>query len=108
MYVHMTIHIHTLYIYIYIYLFIYLFWRVGPAVQPWTSMNALLPRSMPLGMASFAGKIGWHYLSKATCLIRSRSLYPLFAVSRITISCRVRGRNLALEMNSFQTTLTNP
>ena len=32
-------------------------------------------------------QIGWHYLSNATCLIRPRLFYALFAVSRIIIVC---------------------
>ena len=32
-------------------------------------------------------KIGQHYLSNATCLMRPRSVHACFVVSRITIIC---------------------
>ena len=41
---------------------------------------------------------GWHYLLKATSLIRPRLFYALFVVSRITPSCHfsphARARNI--------------
>ena len=48
------------------------------------------------GMGNFANQdfdicltLGWHYLSNATCRMRSRSFYTRFVLSRIIISCYI-------------------
>ena len=57
-----------MYICVYIYIYIYI-------VYPRRQRAHSLP------------SFGWHYLSDATCLMRPRLFYVLFAVSRITVIC---------------------
>ena len=61
----MYIHIYR-YIYIYVYMYIYIYIYIHICML----------------------RLGWHYLSDATCLMRPRVFhYVCFVVSRITIMC---------------------
>ena len=82
-----------MYTYIYIYIYIYIYTYIHTRIYTQRSSSSYFigvawrGRLVPCQIVSLRATFGWHYLSKTTCLIRPRSFYACFVVSRITAIC---------------------
>ena len=74
--------------YVYVYIYIYICIRISYlCADPEEPVPQAEAREDPVQPHEVL--VGWHYLSNATRLIRHRSCYVLFVVSRSTIICQI-------------------